>query len=84
MIGLLNGCFFSSSDDRVRAISLAMGMVPVLWTSTPGGGKFDSFGNVDYAPSSLSGLRFVLFMQIGESLVEKLLARSLTRSSRIL
>jgi len=30
-------------DDRVRAISLAMGMVPVLWTSTPGGGKFDSF-----------------------------------------
>jgi peptidoglycan/xylan/chitin deacetylase (PgdA/CDA1 family) len=30
-------------DDRVRAISLAMGMVPVLWTSTPDGGKFDSF-----------------------------------------
>ena len=31
-------------DDRVRAISLAMGMVPILWTSTPDGGKFDSFG----------------------------------------
>jgi len=30
-------------DDRVRAISLAMGMVPVLWTATPDGGKFDSF-----------------------------------------
>jgi peptidoglycan/xylan/chitin deacetylase (PgdA/CDA1 family) len=30
-------------DDRVRAISLAMGMVPILWTSTPDGGKFDSF-----------------------------------------
>ncbi|KDR80627.1 hypothetical protein GALMADRAFT_240970 [Galerina marginata CBS 339.88] len=29
-------------DDRVRAISLAMGMVPILWTSTPDGGKFDS------------------------------------------
>ncbi|KAF8159547.1 hypothetical protein B0H34DRAFT_703906 [Crassisporium funariophilum] len=29
-------------DDRVRAISLAMGMIPILWTSTPDGGKFDS------------------------------------------
>ncbi|KAF9525352.1 hypothetical protein CPB83DRAFT_552673 [Crepidotus variabilis] len=29
-------------DDRVRAISLAMGLVPVLWTSTADGGKFDS------------------------------------------
>ncbi|KAF8202228.1 chitin deacetylase [Pholiota molesta] len=29
-------------DDRVRAISLAMGMVPIIWTSTPDGGKFDS------------------------------------------
>jgi len=33
-----------SLDDRVRAISLAMGMVPILWTATPTGGKFDSFG----------------------------------------
>lgn len=31
-------------DDRVRAISLAMGMVPILWTSTADGGKFDSNG----------------------------------------
>jgi len=30
-------------DDRVRAISLAMGMVPIIWTATPGGGKFDTF-----------------------------------------
>ncbi|KAJ3510061.1 hypothetical protein NLJ89_g4884 [Agrocybe chaxingu] len=30
-------------DDRVRAISLAMGLIPILWTSTPDGGKFDSF-----------------------------------------
>ncbi|KAF9480488.1 glycoside hydrolase/deacetylase [Pholiota conissans] len=29
-------------DDRVRAISLAMGLVPIIWTSTPDGGKFDS------------------------------------------
>ncbi|KAF9054494.1 hypothetical protein BJ165DRAFT_722344 [Panaeolus papilionaceus] len=30
-------------DDRVRAISLAMGLVPILWTATPDGGKFDTF-----------------------------------------
>jgi len=30
-------------DDRVRAISLAMGLIPVIWTSTSDGGKFDSF-----------------------------------------
>jgi len=29
-------------DDRVRAISLAMGMIPIMWTSTPGGFKFDT------------------------------------------
>ncbi|KJA28096.1 carbohydrate esterase family 4 protein [Hypholoma sublateritium FD-334 SS-4] len=29
-------------DDRVRAISMAMGMIPIIWTSTPDGGKFDS------------------------------------------
>src|SRR5260221_9417721 len=29
-------------DDRVRAISLAMGMVPILWTQSPGGNKFDT------------------------------------------
>ncbi|KAF5316111.1 hypothetical protein D9619_006391 [Psilocybe cf. subviscida] len=29
-------------DDRVRAISLAMGLTPIMWTSTPDGGKFDS------------------------------------------
>jgi hypothetical protein len=32
------------SDDRVRAICLAMGMIPVLWTSTKDGGKFDTNG----------------------------------------
>jgi hypothetical protein len=31
-------------DDRVRAICLAMGMIPVLWTSTNDGGKFDTNG----------------------------------------
>lgn len=32
-------------DDRVRAISMAMGLTPIMWTSTPDGGKFDSNGN---------------------------------------
>ena len=36
--------FFCFSDDRVRAISLAMGMIPVIWTSTADGGKFDTNG----------------------------------------
>ena len=35
---------FFFSDDRVRAICLAMGMIPVLWTSTKDGGKFDTNG----------------------------------------
>ncbi|KAF7770372.1 CAZyme family CE4 [Agaricus bisporus var. burnettii] len=33
---------FGDIDDRVRAISLAMGMVPLLWTRTPSGGVFDT------------------------------------------
>jgi hypothetical protein len=32
------------ADDRVRAISLAMGMVPIIWTSTPESGPFDTNG----------------------------------------
>jgi peptidoglycan/xylan/chitin deacetylase (PgdA/CDA1 family) len=36
---------FSAVDsDRVRAIALAMGMVPVIWTRTPSAGQFDSDG----------------------------------------
>jgi len=33
---------YGDIDDRVRAISLAMGMVPILWTRTPDGGVFDT------------------------------------------
>ncbi|KAF9525351.1 hypothetical protein CPB83DRAFT_772230 [Crepidotus variabilis] len=33
---------YGDIDDRVRAISLAMGMIPVLWTQTPSGTKFDT------------------------------------------
>ena len=40
--------FFFFLDDRVRAISLAMGMIPVIWTSTADGGKFDTNGLLIY------------------------------------
>jgi len=33
---------YGDIDDRVRAISLAMGMVPILWTRTPSAGQFDT------------------------------------------
>ncbi|KAJ3989281.1 carbohydrate esterase family 4 protein [Lentinula detonsa] len=34
---------YGDIDDRVRAISLAMGMVPIIWTRTPAGVSFDTF-----------------------------------------
>ncbi|KAF6761497.1 carbohydrate esterase family 4 protein [Ephemerocybe angulata] len=33
---------FGDIDDRVRAISLAMGMIPIMWSRTPVGGVFDT------------------------------------------
>ncbi|KAH9975722.1 hypothetical protein BGW80DRAFT_1168897 [Lactifluus volemus] len=33
---------YGDIDDRVRAISLAMGMVPIIWTSAPSSGPFDT------------------------------------------
>lgn len=33
---------YGDIDDRVRAIALAMGMVPVIWTRTPEAGQFDT------------------------------------------
>ncbi|KAH8824680.1 hypothetical protein DL96DRAFT_1614723 [Flagelloscypha sp. PMI_526] len=29
-------------DDRVRAISMAMGLVPIMWTASPSGATFDT------------------------------------------
>lgn len=34
---------YGDMDDRVRAISLAMGMIPMIWTSAPNGATFDTF-----------------------------------------
>jgi peptidoglycan/xylan/chitin deacetylase (PgdA/CDA1 family) len=39
---------FGDIDDRVRAISLAMGLVPILWTRTPTAGQFDTNGDVSF------------------------------------
>lgn len=33
-------------DDRVRAISLAMGLTPIIWTRTPTAGQFDTNGKM--------------------------------------
>jgi len=33
---------YGDIDDRVRAITLAMGMVPIMWTRTPSAGQFDT------------------------------------------
>lgn len=37
---------YGDIDDRVRAISLAMGMVPVIWTRMPSGATFDTNGKI--------------------------------------
>ncbi|KAG7094006.1 hypothetical protein E1B28_007635 [Marasmius oreades] len=34
---------YGDIDDRVRAICLAMGMIPMMWTSAPDGTSFDTF-----------------------------------------
>ncbi|GJE98048.1 carbohydrate esterase family 4 protein [Phanerochaete sordida] len=33
---------YGDIDNRVRAISLAMGLTPIIWTATPSGQKFDT------------------------------------------
>ena len=33
---------FGDIDDRVRAIALAMGLVPIMWTRAPDGSQFDT------------------------------------------
>jgi peptidoglycan/xylan/chitin deacetylase (PgdA/CDA1 family) len=33
---------YGDIDDRVRAISLAMGMIPIMWTRTADGAQFDT------------------------------------------
>ncbi|EGN96678.1 carbohydrate esterase family 4 protein [Serpula lacrymans var. lacrymans S7.3] len=56
---------FGDIDDRVRAISLAMGLVPVIWTRTPSGSQFDTNdwkvpGGVVTGPESFSTFQSIL------------------------
>jgi peptidoglycan/xylan/chitin deacetylase (PgdA/CDA1 family) len=39
---------YGDIDDRVRAISLAMGMVPIIWTTTAASGPFDTNGQFSF------------------------------------
>lgn len=60
--------FDRAIDDRVRAISLAMGMIPIMWTRTPTGGVFDTNGQL-FTPRYFYSL--LLILQTGESLAAK-------------
>lgn len=56
---------YGDIDDRVRAISLAMGMVPVIWTRTPSGATFDTNdwkvpGGVVTGPQSFATFQAIL------------------------
>lgn len=42
---------YGDIDDRVRAIALAMGMVPIQWTRAPSGFTFDTNGSCLLPPS---------------------------------
>lgn len=47
---------YGDLDDRVRAIALAMGMVPIQWTRAPSGFTFDTNGTYDGAPENTAEL----------------------------
>lgn len=56
---------FGDVDDRVRAIALAMGMVPILWTRAPDGSQFDTndwrvAGGLVQGPQSFSTFQSIL------------------------
>ncbi|KAH0836670.1 Sec1 family-domain-containing protein [Lanmaoa asiatica] len=56
---------YGDIDDRVRAITLAMGMVPVIWTRTPSGATFDTNdwkvpGGVVTGPQSFATFQAIL------------------------
>ncbi|KZT27935.1 carbohydrate esterase family 4 protein [Neolentinus lepideus HHB14362 ss-1] len=56
---------YGDIDDRVRAISLAMGMVPIIWTSSPSGIPFDTndwrvAGGLVTGPESFSTFENIL------------------------
>jgi peptidoglycan/xylan/chitin deacetylase (PgdA/CDA1 family) len=46
---------YGDIDDRVRMISLAMGLIPIIWTRTPAGVSFDTF-DWEVAGGTVDGL----------------------------
>ena len=69
-------------DDRVRAISLAMGLNPIIWTATPGGAKFDTNGKSRPRFGMVTDLIDNAF-QIGEWLMVKSPGRNPSRLSKV-
>ncbi|KAF7320898.1 NodB-like proteiny domain-containing protein [Mycena chlorophos] len=62
---VVEGFPHSRADDRVRAISLAMGLIPVIWTRTPAGVSFDTFdwevaGGIVEGPASYAAFQNIL------------------------
>ncbi|KAG6828835.1 hypothetical protein H0H87_000626 [Tephrocybe sp. NHM501043] len=56
---------YGDIDDRVRAISLAMGLVPIMWTRAPDGHQFDTndwqvAGGMVTGPSSFATFQSIL------------------------
>jgi peptidoglycan/xylan/chitin deacetylase (PgdA/CDA1 family) len=55
---------YGDIDDRVRAISMAMGLTPIIWTRTPSGGVFDT-NDWRVAAGEVTGLQsFATFQTI--------------------
>lgn len=73
---------YGDIDDRVRAIALAMGMVPIQWTRAPSGFTFDTNGMFDAFHMPTTRLTDGNY-QIGALLVVPLLVLIRWLSSRL-
>jgi len=56
---------YGDIDDRVRAISLAMGMIPIIWTRGPTGNQYDTndwqvAGGMVTGEQSLQSFQYIL------------------------
>ncbi|KAG6821215.1 hypothetical protein H0H93_004037 [Arthromyces matolae] len=56
---------YGDIDDRVRAISLAMGLIPIMWTRAPDGHQFDTndwqvAGGIVTGPQSFASFESIL------------------------
>ncbi|KII85859.1 carbohydrate esterase family 4 protein [Plicaturopsis crispa FD-325 SS-3] len=56
---------YGDIDDRVRAIAMAMGLTPIIWTRTPSAGQFDTndwkvAGGIVPGPESFASFQAIL------------------------